>query len=608
MVASAALSATRVVAGDDVFISYSRADGATYATGSASELSARNLSCRFDQWGSEPGKKVPESILNDLRRCGMLVIVNSAAAGCSRAVQKEIETFRSTGRLIVPIDLDGTIRQAIWWELVEGLAVSQEERQPEGGVAKRPSQPVLDRIENSINFTRRNQRLRRATVVTLAVMLVLLAGALVAWWSARAAQKENTQLADENRQATADLGKTQHDLGDQRTKLATTQQNLAEQRAELATTQEELGRQRTELGKQRALATKANQDRIAAQAQLATTNTQLAASQADLKKQTDISASQEAARLAPAGPSARRRIGDALKAVERSPTEAAQLTLKQVLLGSLSPTADTQVVFGAEGKELLIASGAGDTRFFNLASGAEFPICGYPEPVSRAAFSDDGSYLITVRPDGRDLEVVQIWDVNRDTAAGMAQIAGEGSIVRIWMSPDNSRLLLYRTNDGPLYILENPTGKVLSQVPIDGEVPEMRFDPQHRTFFVKGTHDKAGRFAHIVDIDSGAILWTQPAGRDVEWFDYVDGSKLIAYVEGGGETSDDKGFKVRPLRGFEILPLNSRGVPERVQYFTVEDFDYQELKGAFLKYLQLGKSFGQIAMKLDPAAKCDSYN
>ena len=42
--------------GDDIFISYSRADGATYAAGLANELAAHNFSCRFDLWGTEPGK------------------------------------------------------------------------------------------------------------------------------------------------------------------------------------------------------------------------------------------------------------------------------------------------------------------------------------------------------------------------------------------------------------------------------------------------------------------------------------------------------------------------------------------------------------------------
>lgn len=36
--------------GDDIFISYSRADGATYASGLASRLADLAFSCKLDQW------------------------------------------------------------------------------------------------------------------------------------------------------------------------------------------------------------------------------------------------------------------------------------------------------------------------------------------------------------------------------------------------------------------------------------------------------------------------------------------------------------------------------------------------------------------------------
>ena len=48
---------SRRLFGDDIFISYSRADGFSYAAALATRLAERKLACRFDQWGTEPGGK-----------------------------------------------------------------------------------------------------------------------------------------------------------------------------------------------------------------------------------------------------------------------------------------------------------------------------------------------------------------------------------------------------------------------------------------------------------------------------------------------------------------------------------------------------------------------
>jgi hypothetical protein len=46
----------RFLFGDDIFISYSRADGITYAEGLASELAKRGFSCRVDLWEARLGR------------------------------------------------------------------------------------------------------------------------------------------------------------------------------------------------------------------------------------------------------------------------------------------------------------------------------------------------------------------------------------------------------------------------------------------------------------------------------------------------------------------------------------------------------------------------
>lgn len=173
--------------GDDVFISYSRIDGATYAAGLAGALAARRLSCRFDQWGAPPGKEIPEDLLKPLRRSAMLVVVGTAAAGRSPHVEREIREFLKTQRLIVPIDVDGTLQSAEWWPMIAGLAFSSERK---SALRTEPSQEVIDRIINCINFTSRNRRLQRYTGAAASTFLLLAGAAVVAGRRAAANRRE----------------------------------------------------------------------------------------------------------------------------------------------------------------------------------------------------------------------------------------------------------------------------------------------------------------------------------------------------------------------------------------------------------------------------------
>ena len=98
--------------GDDIFISYSRADGATYAAGLADRLAGRNFSCRFDQWGTEPGKEMPASLKGALRRSALLVLVGSEGAARSTHVAQEVAEMKRRGRRIVPVAFEGVLLRA----------------------------------------------------------------------------------------------------------------------------------------------------------------------------------------------------------------------------------------------------------------------------------------------------------------------------------------------------------------------------------------------------------------------------------------------------------------------------------------------------------------
>ena len=158
--------------GDDIFVSYSRSDGASYAAGLADELAERKFSCRLDLWETVPGTELPASLMRRLRACRMLLVIGTRAAAASPHVEKEIREFvasHSQPRIIV-IQFDCNLEDAAWFDCVRGLP---REREPSSnalttGVA---SPNVLSRIDRSFAFTRRNDRLRRTLFVTSAAIV-----------------------------------------------------------------------------------------------------------------------------------------------------------------------------------------------------------------------------------------------------------------------------------------------------------------------------------------------------------------------------------------------------------------------------------------------------
>ena len=186
----------RFLFGDDIFVSYSRADGAVYAAGLANELTARRFACKLDQWGSQPGKEIPAPLRAALRRSSLLVLVASPAAAASEQVANEVVEFRRTGRAIIPIDIGGALRKAPYWQQLEGLHISSDD---EGALRTGdPSADVLNRIEKTYTFTRKDRRLRSAAAATTAVLAVLVVAAIIA---AFIASREAGKALDQQRLA-----------------------------------------------------------------------------------------------------------------------------------------------------------------------------------------------------------------------------------------------------------------------------------------------------------------------------------------------------------------------------------------------------------------------
>ena len=201
--------------GDDIFISYSRADALNYSLALANQLGGRKFLSFVDQYGTSANEKLPPLLRLKVRRSTALVLVGTRGAAASEAVRQEIEEFRQTGRPIIPIDVDGSLARASWAHLLRGLPVSVEGHRgavaphtgarpaaaaapapdfiPESEERRRlgsPSPEVIARIESSFRYTRRNEWLRRMLFGGVAIILLSIG---VVGWSANAAVESNLE-------------------------------------------------------------------------------------------------------------------------------------------------------------------------------------------------------------------------------------------------------------------------------------------------------------------------------------------------------------------------------------------------------------------------------
>jgi hypothetical protein len=162
------------VLGADIFVSYARADAISYADGLAAALLARNMAPQIDLWDSTPGAELPAALIAALRHSRMLVIIGSPEAIKSPNVKHEIETFLETGGRIVPIGFsDALIQTAPWYRLIQGLPITYEPPSDILRTGGKPSEMVVNRIENAMTFVRRADRLKRATRALLAAITLL---------------------------------------------------------------------------------------------------------------------------------------------------------------------------------------------------------------------------------------------------------------------------------------------------------------------------------------------------------------------------------------------------------------------------------------------------
>jgi WD40 repeat protein len=183
----------RFIFGRDVFISYSRRDARKYVPNLVRALQERmpKLSIYLDRWIAPPAGKLPVSLRLQLRWSSILVLVCTKNAMGSEFVKDEVTTFARLGRKIVLVDVDGAysaVRGEMPWVEISGADPEAETRSI--FETSRPSDEVIDRIIKSIQFTIQDRRLRRATVGTLAFVVLSVGGtALYSRYTIKAANE-----------------------------------------------------------------------------------------------------------------------------------------------------------------------------------------------------------------------------------------------------------------------------------------------------------------------------------------------------------------------------------------------------------------------------------
>jgi WD40 repeat protein len=273
--------------GDDIFISYSHSDALNYSPALATLLAEQNYVCYLDQYGTDADNVLPPSLLRRLRRSTVLVLVGTEGVAKSKAVKEEVETFKKTGRPIIPIDVGGSLERTEWVEVVKGIPVSEDRIETkairpqtmEGAApatllsldseqliretednrkAAQPSPLVVSRVSNSFEYTRRNQRQRR---MFLAALILLVSSFGVAAWSMDASVNARREANKANQDA---IRAQQSAIAAQR---AEDEANSLAQKAQRQQTQAEIERDKAQAEARTAASAKERADEQAAKAE-----------------------------------------------------------------------------------------------------------------------------------------------------------------------------------------------------------------------------------------------------------------------------------------------------------------------------------------------------
>lgn len=205
---------------DDIFISYSRADGSAYLKGLDAALSARGFSCFTDERGTDADPLPPKTLFAKIRACKTLVLLGTPAAlGHPENITPELTEFAASNGTarIVCVGFDrGAQFDAwpdVWHRYVVGKARERED--PDAIRTGKPSDSVVETVARASDYMKSKDRLRKyrnrtAVFVLLLLALGLAAGAF-ALYEFREAGRAMTRASSVQKQADATIAKANDD-------------------------------------------------------------------------------------------------------------------------------------------------------------------------------------------------------------------------------------------------------------------------------------------------------------------------------------------------------------------------------------------------------------
>lgn len=373
----------RFLFGDDIFISYSRKDGAKYAAALANELSKRgnDYSCFLDQWGASADQKLSAPVLRALKHSYMLVLIGTAGAAQSPLVRQEVQLFSNRRwfqprRPVLPINIDGALGKLDWSELTGLYRVPETNDARSEGM---PSEAVVRLIVNSNSYTKRSQRMRLLSLVAMFLLTASVATSVFAAYMAKQARAASQRLALESERANKESQNAQI-----QTAAALKNKLDAEREADRAKENAKLAQQQQQIADQKS--------REAQQ--------QTAIAQDNIRSSRSQELSAHAKAISPVDP--RAGVLAAIEAVRIKPTEEAQDALRTTLLrfpeheilngakqeirtAEFSPDDRYVITTSFDGRARLYEAGTGE-----LATTFEGPRA----PILSAAFSPNGKYIV----------------------------------------------------------------------------------------------------------------------------------------------------------------------------------------------------------------------
>ena len=550
----------------DIFISYARSDGKEYALKLRDQLKQLDFSCFLDYDELPPGNSLNNTLKRALRRSAALVVVGTERAVKSRYVELEVGEFAATGRAIIPIDMEGTLKEMPWPVVRERDIVWIDEMQTALTKAT-PSPTVADSIDKLFKYTRRNSRVRAQVLATIILFVLVVVASLfmirqqVNAATLASAEAERQTIEARNQKSAADAASADAveqrraaDAATGRAEAATAEADTARGRATAA--EKAAGEAAREAKRQEQMAL-ANAERAKAEQAVAEERTNYVRAQ-QMGVQADIDIDR--------GDDLERSVLLSVESLKRAWTPDAYVAWARGM--ELLPHAE-EVKFAGRQDNVSVIAYSPDGRFFAEGVGNAvtfFRRDGTAEPVERHLEFD-----ITTVAFGKDWVAAasrsefKMWDLKGFTEIRSSQPNGFDGL-SIAFSPDGRYVAVAGPGHAPLLrIFETKTGATLVDKPIEhvNYLMSVAFSPDGKWLAVACHYDRSGEqppagsvaeFAGSSSVVGRVLIWdvasfeqgAEAALAPVTWVDDAEMlSRLTFGPEGAHLATEDRNGVVR---------------------------------------------------------------